>query len=497
MCEVWGEYDDDDNFIPDYEDAADIRYLDMGDATYVDGDDLPYFGYHTQLETCILPKGIKSTIDGNETETGLSESEKLRTLVLPSELKIVGGFNSCSNLSGLVLPESLEVIKSHAFCGCDSITSIRVPASVKEMYGSSFAGCNIKAYVVDDCNPYYTAIDGVVYSKDLRTLVAFPTDYPIKHYKVLVGTKVIGSEAFMFSHVDTVELPQGLTTIEYGAFECSDICSIEIPDSVTKVEEMAFNFCTKLKHKVISKGLKEIPQQMIASCPELKVLEIPSNVKVVHYSALAWSQDLERLILHDGLEEIADDGVLMTSKGQLREVFLPKTLKKVPGGVFNYSTYIKAFQLNPANPYFCVVDGALCSKDKKVLYSVPDYNRISYRVPEGIEVIEERVFAFLPMLHTIELPSTLRVIKERVFQDCKSLRKIEIPAGVEKVDIDALWADNLKTVVMECSVPPEMTGNVKDDWRYRNVVLYVPRGTISVYKNAPGWKCFNVKEIKE
>ncbi|MBR4389469.1 MAG: hypothetical protein IKT00_09865 [Prevotella sp.] len=51
---------------------------------------------------------------------------------------------------------------------------------------------------------------------------------------------------------------------------------------------------------------------------------------------------------------------------------------------------------------------------------------------------------------------------------------------------------------MEGSVPPEMTGNVKDeDWRYKNVILFVPREAISVYKNAPGWKCFNVKEINE
>ena len=93
------------------------------------------------------------------------------------------------------------------FYGCYSITSIRVPASVKEMYGSSFACCNIEAYEVDDCNPYYTTIDGVVCSKDLQTLVAFPTYYPNKHYKVLPGTKIIGRGAFMSSRVNTVELP--------------------------------------------------------------------------------------------------------------------------------------------------------------------------------------------------------------------------------------------------------------------------------------------------
>ena len=72
MCEVWGEYDEDDNFIPDYEDSAAIRHLDMGEATYVDGDELPYFGYRTQLETLVLPKGIKSACD--EDESGFNKS---------------------------------------------------------------------------------------------------------------------------------------------------------------------------------------------------------------------------------------------------------------------------------------------------------------------------------------------------------------------------------------------------------------------------------------
>lgn len=57
MCDVYGLYDDDDIWIPDYNESAAIRHLDLGDATYIDGDALPNFGFHAQLETFILPKG--------------------------------------------------------------------------------------------------------------------------------------------------------------------------------------------------------------------------------------------------------------------------------------------------------------------------------------------------------------------------------------------------------------------------------------------------------
>lgn len=140
MCHVQGLYDEDDNWIPDYSESAAIRHLDLGEATYVDGEELPYFGYNAQLETFVLPKGIKSTLE--EYETGLSESEMLKTLILPEGLIKVGGFMSCPNLTGLVLPEGLEEISGLAFGGCSAITSIRIPASVSVFDGSSFAGCN-------------------------------------------------------------------------------------------------------------------------------------------------------------------------------------------------------------------------------------------------------------------------------------------------------------------------------------------------------------------
>src|SRR3712207_2175985 len=122
MCNLYGEYDDDDNFIPDKEHSAALKYLDLGECTYIDGEGLPCFGFNAPLETFILPQGITSTLENEYTqETGLSESDTLKTLVLPEGLKSVGGFNSCPNLRGIILPESLEEILSPAFGGCESI----------------------------------------------------------------------------------------------------------------------------------------------------------------------------------------------------------------------------------------------------------------------------------------------------------------------------------------------------------------------------------------
>lgn len=494
MCTAWGEYDDYDNFIPDYEESPALRILDLGDATFVDGDCLPDFGYHPLIETLILPHGAQ-TICAN-CDSCLSESDTLRTLIIPEGVKSIGGFMLCPHLTNLILPEGLEDIRGFAFSGCDDINSIRIPASVKSLEGSSFVGCQLKAYEIDEDNPYYTVVDGVVFSKDLRTLVAFPSAYPKKHYSVPDTTITIVSHAFSDAQIESIDLPDGLSEIEDWTFDGCTIQSINIPDSVKKLGRGTFRCCRHLEHITLSGGLTEIPAQAFTSCTKLKIIDVPSSVRRLFYSAVAWCGGLEQLILHDGLEEIVDEGPLLGCYGNLREVCLPKTLKKIQGGMFNYSPFIKSYQLDPDNPYFCVKEGALYSRDGKILYAVPDPERKSFTVAEGTEEIAERAFFNLSKLREVILPNTLLTIGDRAFQSCSQLRRLRLPANVARVGAYFLMScGEMKTVVMEDAVPPVMTGHVTDEmWDFKNIELLIPKESSTLYKKAPGWKCFIIKE---
>ena len=57
MCTVWSDFEDenDEDGTPDYENAAPLQYLDMGEATYVDGSDLPILHNEFQATTeCLI-----------------------------------------------------------------------------------------------------------------------------------------------------------------------------------------------------------------------------------------------------------------------------------------------------------------------------------------------------------------------------------------------------------------------------------------------------------
>ena len=62
-----------------------------------------------------------------------------------------------------------------SFGGATGLKSITLPATVKTVTGTAFKGCkDLENIYVDAANPYFTSIDGVLYSKDLTRLVCVP-----------------------------------------------------------------------------------------------------------------------------------------------------------------------------------------------------------------------------------------------------------------------------------------------------------------------------------
>ena len=50
-------------------------------------------------------------------------------------------FSSCTSLTDIVLPESLNYISGYAFSGCESLTKIDIPENVTSIEGFAFSGC--------------------------------------------------------------------------------------------------------------------------------------------------------------------------------------------------------------------------------------------------------------------------------------------------------------------------------------------------------------------
>ena len=338
MCDVdliYKNYDDEDEEgIPDYRNAYPLRELDLGEAFYTDGDTLPDFGFYSQLRTIILPQGLKHI--GDDFDAALEDARLLRKIVFPKGLESIGGLGGCEKLDNVEIPNTVQVIDNYTFSYCSSLKNIRIPASVKELYGSSFSNTAIETFEIDEDNPYFTVVDGVIFSKDMTKLVAFPPNSDKKEYTIPSTTKTIRKGAFMDSKLRYINIPDSVTRIEGWAFECSKLRSLDMPDSVTEIGILLFRWCNNLEHLKLSNSLTDIPTQTFSSCDKLKMIIIPPSVKRMDVTNIIWSTHLETIVLNEGLEEIYSEGHGDYNKHakyyskKLRILNWPKSLHKYP-----------------------------------------------------------------------------------------------------------------------------------------------------------------------
>ncbi|NDV59258.1 leucine-rich repeat domain-containing protein [Bacteroides sp. 519] len=85
--------------------------------------------------------------------------------------------------------------------------------------------------------------------------------------------------AFEGAQVTTVHLPEGLKTIEKDAFKFSTLTEIKIPNSTTTIGKYSFYGNEMLKRVELSSGMESIEEQTFAYCKNLSEVIIPEGIK--------------------------------------------------------------------------------------------------------------------------------------------------------------------------------------------------------------------------
>ena len=211
----------------------------------------------------------------------------LSSVVIPGTVEEIDtAFSLCAQLREITFEEGVKRING-TFHGT-ALESVFIPASVEEMKGFAFGVETIKSITVSKDNPYYTSIDGNLYSKDGKTFLCYAGGKEEKEFTVPETVTAVGSAAFSY---------------------CPYLEKVTLHDGITKIQEeetarMFFYFCPRLTTIILSNALTQIKG----------LLSSGHNVKHIDY--------------HEGITYLGSN-----TFSELESAVIPKSIQSIEGRV--------------------------------------------------------------------------------------------------------------------------------------------------------------------
>lgn len=132
------------------------------------------------------------------------------------------------------LPEGIASIGEKAFFNAN-ITNINIPQSVRYIGSGAFAGCDISQFTLDGKHESFATIDGALYNKTERKLIAYP------------------------QAKNDIVIPSGIVEIgDYACYKCTigkkGLGTLDLlPETIIKVGKYAFSesdiYCSRVQYE--------------------------------------------------------------------------------------------------------------------------------------------------------------------------------------------------------------------------------------------------------
>lgn len=416
----------------------------------------PYYGYCSGRIT--IPSSIKFG-DNDYTVTAIGEN----------------AFNNCSDLTAIVIPNSITKIGRGAFSSCTSLTLVNIPESISEIDNSAFYYCesidtliwdndnvlfsvqlfewlpNLKhvtlGNIITETNPFEycenltsaTILDGTTHIQDYL----FGGCSGLTDISIPGSVRSIGECAFMYcTELTSINIPESVTSIGLGAFwGCTGLTSIDIPDGVTAIGGSAFKSCSNLRSFIIPAGIKAIENGTFSDCSSLTSIAIPESITRIEANAFEYCSDLSLVVLPDNLSFIGANAFAYCG---LTNIVIPAHVDSI--GVFYYNDQFYYFddQFYIINPFIG------CSNLRSITI---DPNNKRYDSRNNCNAIIETASNTLLACSnntSFTIPESVTAIENGAFSGCKDLTSLVIPEKITKIETGALSGlSSLSSIVVD------------------------------------------------
>jgi hypothetical protein len=224
-----------------------------------------------------------------------------------------GAFSFCFSLKSITLPSSLTTIEDGVFMHT-KIQTILLPKSVQHIRDYAFSEMPyLKSIQVDSQNPFFTSHDGVLYTKDMTSLIVYPLGKLNDIFEVPNKVQHIREGAFSYNHhLFEMHVGENIQTVgETNLGNCAALFELTIhpknPYLIMKDGVLFNQTQTKLiagipnkvkKTYTIPSMVQSISPYALMNCHYLETLVIPKKIKGLSENTYKYS----------GLKKIQHDG---------------------------------------------------------------------------------------------------------------------------------------------------------------------------------------------
>ncbi|SEV83403.1 leucine-rich repeat protein [[Clostridium] fimetarium] len=229
------------------------------------------------MTSVVIPDGI--TTIGTST---FSMCRDLDEITISDTVTSIGtdAFYNTSWISKKKAIDPLVIVNSILVDGTTAVGNITIPDSVTSICGLAFNG---NERIVGITLPSVTHIGRLAfYQCDNLSMLTLSDKM-----------KVIEQDAFSNAGLQTIEIPEGVTTIETTAFaDCTKLVSVKLPKSLKTIAPAAFYDCINLSSIIIPEGVEELPYFTFFNCTSLISITIPESVTTMANNFMYISNDL-------------------------------------------------------------------------------------------------------------------------------------------------------------------------------------------------------------
>ena len=399
-----------------------------------------------------------------------------------------------SKLTSLTIPENITEIETRAFKGNKDVQSIYIPESVVTIGSDAFSNCtNLSEINVDINNSEYSSLDGVLYNKNITTLIAYPIGKKDTEFVFMDSIDAVNEGAFLncanIKKVKVSSLEKWCAIDFYNRdanplvyshelyINDTKLTNLVIPNNILRIKDYTFMGLTGLQTLTIPQGIQTIGYQAFYGCSEITSVDMSSATSLTQISGMAFGRcyKLSNITFAENSKLTSIGNYAFSDCSSLKEIKIPNSVTDLgtssifSSGIFSGCSSLesltipyvgdKNYATNQLGVSACSLGYLFSDREfegSSLVRFVYSSSLNNYYIPTSLKTVivtgdklSSGAFSGCATIENVILTGNVTSISKNAFYNCSSLKQVVLPETVSSIGEYAFFnCSNLESLVI-------------------------------------------------